>query len=140
VGITLNVQPDTTAVAGGRVHDLGTHSLLDCYACRSRILDQPEELVQLLRRAAKAGGATVLASHHHRFEPHGVSAICFLAESHISIHTWPELGHATVDVYTCGRAGDSVAACLEIVGELAPERHDLVTVARGARVSVLDTG
>jgi len=119
------------------VIDLGNHSLLDCYDCRSNLLDDPDELALLLVRAAKAAGTTVLASHQHRCDPHGVVAVCFLAESHLSIRTWPELRHATVDVYSWSVSGDPVAACLEIIAELGPERHDLVTVARGARVNVL---
>lgn len=85
----------------------------------------------MLTDAAVRSGATVLASHHHRFEPHGVSALCFLAESHISIHTWPELGRATADVYTCGDATDPQVACQVIIDALRPGHHDLVTMRRG---------
>jgi S-adenosylmethionine decarboxylase proenzyme len=85
----------------------------------------------MIEWAAVSSGATVLARHHHRFEPHGVSALCFLAESHISIHTWPETGTATVDVYTCGESTDPERACAAIIERLAPGRHDLEVVQRG---------
>ena len=56
-----------------------------------------------LRRSARAAGATLLHLHLHRFSPNGgVSGVAVLAESHISIHTWPECGYAAVDVFTCG--------------------------------------
>ena len=59
--------------------------------CRSALLDDEDALIDLLAEAARAAGATVLGRHSHRFEPHGVSALCILAESHISAHTWPFL-------------------------------------------------
>ncbi len=110
---------------------LGTHCLLDLFGVDDAMLNDPELLISLLCRAAGVAGATVLSSHSHRFEPHGVSALCVLAESHISIHTWPELGTASVDVYTCGSKCAPRLACDAIVEAMRPHHHDLVVVARG---------
>jgi S-adenosylmethionine decarboxylase len=61
--------------------------------------------------AAKVAGATIMESAFHRFEPQGVSGTVILAESHLSIHTWPEKGYAAMDFYTCGDHTDPWAAC-----------------------------
>lgn len=111
---------------------LGTHILLDCFGVQSGSLDDPTALVEMLERAATAANATILASHQHRFEPHGVSALCILAESHVSIHTWPEQHCATVDIYTCGDVAKPTAAAELILFELAPTQHQLVTIERGS--------
>lgn len=110
----LNDQPVLTTAPPANVDysaSQGTHYLLDLFGCSSPILDDEIGLVAAAVEAAERAGATVLATHHHRFEPHGVSAICVLAESHLSIHTWPEIGTATIDVYTCGRTADPRRAC-----------------------------
>jgi S-adenosylmethionine decarboxylase len=56
--------------------------------------------------AANACGATVVQTVFHSFNPHGVSGVVVIAESHLAIHTWPEYGHAAVDVFTCGDSID----------------------------------
>ncbi len=66
-------------------------------------LDDPELIEKSLRDAAEAAGATILHGHFHHFTPNGgVSGVLVLAESHISIHTWPERSFAAVDVFMCG--------------------------------------
>lgn len=57
-------------------------------------------------RAAEVSNAEVREVAFHRFEPHGVSGVVVIAESHLSIHTWPELGYAAIDIYTCGSEAD----------------------------------
>lgn len=79
----------------------GTHLLVDLWGA-SR-LDDPNHIDASLRAAALAAGATILHSHFHHFTPNGgVSGVVVLAESHISIHTWPERNFAAVDVFMCG--------------------------------------
>jgi len=79
----------------------GTHLLVDLWGA-SR-LDDPEHIDAALREAALAAGATILHSHFHHFSPNGgVSGVVILAESHISIHTWPERSFAAVDIFMCG--------------------------------------
>ncbi len=79
----------------------GTHLLIDLWGA-SR-LDDPDHIDAALCEAALAAGATILHSHFHHFTPNGgVSGVVVLAESHISIHTWPERGFAAVDVFMCG--------------------------------------
>lgn len=80
---------------------VGSHLLLDLWGARH--LDDPDAVEDALRSAAAAAGARVLHVHLHRFPANGgVSGVVVLAESHISIHTWPERGFAAVDIFMCG--------------------------------------
>lgn len=107
----------------------GTHVLLDLWGA-SR-LDDEEYLGQALRRAAEAAGATLLHLHLHRFgEGQGVSGVAVLAESHISVHTWPERGFAAFDVFMCGACRPELAAD-EIRRALRPVRVEASTQRRG---------
>ena len=66
------------------------------------VLNDPKALHQNMLSACKSAGATVLHSHSHLFKPQGVTVFVMLAESHFSIHTWPEKGTACLDIFTCG--------------------------------------
>jgi S-adenosylmethionine decarboxylase len=79
----------------------GMHLLIDIWGASS--LDSPELIDKTLCDGALAAGATILHSHFHHFSPNGgVSGVVVLAESHISIHTWPERNFAALDVFMCG--------------------------------------
>jgi S-adenosylmethionine decarboxylase len=79
----------------------GTHLLLDLWGAEN--LADPKHIDRALREAAVTAGATILHSHFHHFSPNGgVSGVVVLAESHISIHTWPERSFAAVDIFMCG--------------------------------------
>jgi len=66
------------------------------------MLDDFSGIESLMLKAAEAAGATIVQSVFHRFSPHGVTGVVVVAESHLSIHTWPEYGYAAVDFFTCG--------------------------------------
>ena len=92
----------------------GTHLLADLWGASQ--LDDPDHIDAALREAALAAGATILHSHFHHFSPNGgVSGVVILAESHISIHTWPEVGYAALDVFMCGSANPD--ACIPVLRE-----------------------
>ena len=79
----------------------GTHLLLDFWGAAN--LTDPDAIDRALRDAAEAAGATILHGHFHHFSPNGgVSGVLVLAESHISIHTWPERDFAAIDIFMCG--------------------------------------
>jgi S-adenosylmethionine decarboxylase len=81
----------------------GSHLILDLWDARH--LDDMGVVEIAMRRAVRAAGATLLHLHLHEFTPNGgISGVAVLAESHISIHTWPERGYAAVDVFMCGAA------------------------------------
>ena len=80
------------------------HVLFTLYDCNPELLDDRMFIETLLFDAAEVSKATFLNTISHKFEPQGVTAVTLLAESHISIHTWPEEGKAVCDIFTCGQA------------------------------------
>ncbi len=108
---------------------MGKHYLLNLYGCSLSLLDNEFFLCDLLENAAEACGAHVLQTMSHQFTPQGVTAICLLSESHISIHTWPEKGEAAVDVFTCGDSEPKIA-CDIIVEQLKAQDYTLEFVLR----------
>jgi S-adenosylmethionine decarboxylase proenzyme len=85
---------------------LGVHVLAEYYNCNREILNNTEQIEQYMNDAARIAGATVVATAFHTFNPHGVSGCVVIAESHLTIHTWPEYGYAAVDIFTCGETVD----------------------------------
>ena len=80
----------------------GRHLILDLYGCNAEILNDYEELKRFLEIALVLAKANILRIIGEKFEPQGVTLLALLSESHASIHTWPELGYAAIDLYTCG--------------------------------------
>ncbi|MEA4861871.1 MAG: adenosylmethionine decarboxylase [Victivallaceae bacterium] len=89
---------------------LGHHLTAEFYDCASEILADAGKMENIFIGAAKASGATVLGSQFHGFEPQGVSGFVIIAESHFSVHAWPEHDYAAVDIFTCGENIDFDAA------------------------------
>ena len=83
--------------------ELGTHLVVDAWQCPGDILNDPDVIRRALIEAIAAGEATLIDLCVHQFSPHGVTATATLAESHIAIHTWPELGYFAADLFFCGR-------------------------------------
>jgi S-adenosylmethionine decarboxylase len=90
---------------------LGTHIIVELSECNARILGDVDHVTNILVSAAKEANAEVLQTAFHRFMPQGVSGVVVIAESHLSIHTWPEYGYAAMDIYTCGDRTDPWKAC-----------------------------
>jgi S-adenosylmethionine decarboxylase len=81
----------------------GTHLIIDLFGAKR--LDDLKHIRETLKRCVEVAGATLLHIHLHHFTPNGgVSGVAVLAESHISIHSWPEAGYAALDVFMCGNA------------------------------------
>jgi S-adenosylmethionine decarboxylase len=107
----------------------GMHLLVDMWGA-GRLTD-PVHIEAALCEAAEAAGATILHSHFHHFSPNGgVSGVVVLAESHISIHTWPERDFAAVDIFMCG-ACDPYLSVPVLERAFAPERVVLDEQRRG---------
>ena len=114
---------------------LGIHCLLDLYDCPVTKLDDPKFVVETLRRAAALSGSALLSEVSHRFHPQGVTALGLLAESHISIHTWPENSYAAADIFTCGETTSPEKACEFLVDAFEARRHRLIRLERGCEHS-----
>ncbi len=82
---------------------LGTHLIVDAWEAPADLLNDPERIRHALLEGIAAGEATLIDMCVHQFSPHGVTATATLAESHIAIHTWPELGYFAADLFFCGR-------------------------------------
>ncbi len=106
------------------------HLLLELYGCDSEKLDDESFLRCTLNRASKLASATVLNLISNKFEPQGVTAIALLAESHISIHTWPESNYSAVDIFTCGKNMLPELASQYLIEALKAEEHALRVIER----------
>lgn len=108
----------------------GTHLLIECLGCDRAVLDDAEALEKALRAAADAMGATVVGAMFHRFAPQGVTGVLLLAESHVSVHSWPERGYAAVDLFTCG-ARDPACAVPVLERAIGAREVSVLRVERG---------
>ena len=109
----------------------GAHLIIDLYDADR--LDDIDHIEEALRRAVEVSRATLLHIHLHPFEPNGVSGVAVLAESHISIHTWPENGYAALDVFMCGDADPD--ACIPVLREaFSPSKIAVSELLRGRAV------
>ncbi len=100
---------------------LGFHIVAELYVKDPNILNDENKIREALTDASIAGNMTVINVSSHKFAPHGVTALVLLAESHMSIHTWPEHGYAAVDIFACGK-GD-VDKSLKRLEELLPVKE-----------------
>jgi S-adenosylmethionine decarboxylase len=112
------------------VNALGRHLLVELHGCEPDILDDIGTIRDVMLRAASHMCVTVLGVMAHKFEPQGVTAIVMIAESHLSIHTWPEHSYAAVDVFTCnGRIPEQVVSCF--VATLRASQVNAIEIQRG---------
>ena len=113
------------------------HFLLELYRCDREKLNDESSLRCILNRAAKLANATVLNLISNKFEPQGVTAIALLAESHISIHTWPESNYSAVDIFTCGQNMLPELASRYLIQALNAQEHFLRVIERNPPASVI---
>ena len=114
---------------------LGKHLLLELKGCDKEVLNNIDFLKEALLAAAGEAKATVLGESFHKFNPHGVSGVVMIAESHLVIHTWPEYGYAAADIFTCGDSVQPEKAAETLVEKLGSKDHSVIEMQRG----ILDT-
>ena len=114
------------------------HFLLEVYRCDCEKLNDESFLRCTLNNAAKLANATVLNLISNKFEPQGVTAIALLAESHLSIHTWPEAYYSAVDIFTCGQNMKPDISCKYLIETLMAEEHLLRIINRNPSLTVQD--
>lgn len=116
-----------------KVPPLGRHVILDIWGMPESLpFWNMDEAAAALKKAAVDAGATVMSERWHHFgEGHGYTGVVILAESHISVHTWPEKGYAAVDAFYCGKCNpvDSVPSILAFYNA---DRHALTVLERGS--------
>ncbi|TZE80806.1 adenosylmethionine decarboxylase [Calorimonas adulescens] len=110
---------------------LGRHILAEIYGCDENILNDKEQIEKIMVDAAIIAGAEVREIAFHKFSPQGVSGVVIISESHLTIHTWPELGYAAVDVFTCGSKVNPWDACNYITEKFHASHITATEVKRG---------
>lgn len=109
---------------------LGKHLLLDLKDCSPEVLDDLDFLRGVLLSVARKGGAILGESFHH-FDPQGISGMVLISGSHICIHTWPEHGYATIDIYTYRDSFQPEEAAQLIIEKLGTKSPSIVELRRG---------
>jgi S-adenosylmethionine decarboxylase len=110
---------------------LGRHLIVEYCDCDRAVLDDAAYLEKHMNEAVRQSGATIVQSVFHRYNPQGVSGVVIIAESHISIHSWPEYGYAAVDFFTCGETVDPAKAAEYMKQQLGSKRVDIKELRRG---------
>lgn len=88
------------------MESLGTQILVELYNCNADKINDVEFIESAMLSATQNSGATIISHNFHKFNPHGVSGVVVIAESHVSIHSWPEYDYAAVDIFICGESID----------------------------------
>jgi len=113
------------------LQSLGRHLLLELYDCDSELLNNLDGVKNALVEAATRARATIVDVVFHEFNPFGVSGVVVIAESHLSIHTWPEHRYAAVDIFSCGETLEPLEAANYLVEQFGCERASVVEMKRG---------
>lgn len=113
------------------MNTLGRHVLAEIYGCDPEILNNRELIEKTLVDSALMAGAEVREVAFHKFSPMGVSGVVVISESHLTIHTWPELGYAAVDVFTCGEKINPWDACNYLTEKFKANHITATEVKRG---------
>jgi len=109
----------------------GIHILLDLHGVDPKKLDDSIFLNKLISKAVSESGLKSFGTLYHKFNPQGFTSVTLLEASHISIHTWPEYGYATIDVFACDKWEKALKAADIIINELKPKKIKKVVKSRG---------
>ncbi len=112
-----------------KIKSVGQHILLEFWGAKG--LNSIKIIRRALTQAVETSGATLLKIELHKFSPQGVSGVVLIAESHISIHTWPQYQYAAIDVFTCGSKVDPYKAISSLKKNLKPKKVQILEIKRG---------
>lgn len=118
---------------GGITMVIGRHIIVELYDCDADILNNRQLIEQILVEAALQAGAEVREVAFHKFAPQGVSGVVIISESHLTIHTYPELKYAAVDLFTCGNKSDPWKAYAYIAQHLKAKEVQTWEFKRGTK-------
>jgi len=113
------------------LYALGTHLLVELRDCDPEILKDLSRVKEAMVSAAKEAKATIIDVSFHEFNPFGISGMVVIAESHLSIHTWPEYGYAAVDIFTCGDVIKPEVAAHYLIRKFESKTPSIVEMKRG---------
>jgi len=109
----------------------GYHLMMEFYGCDSEKINSRKFLHQAVKAAVKQVGLTNLGSRFHQFDPQGVTGFTLLAQSHISLHTWPEYGYLVLDIFTCGDQKQADRLAAHFLERLHPARVNRQVLRKG---------
>ncbi|MGE5893696.1 MAG: adenosylmethionine decarboxylase [bacterium] len=113
------------------MHALGSHLLVEMKDCNPTILMSLQQVTDAMVSAAKEAKATIVDVSFHEFNPFGISGMVVIAESHLSIHTWPEYSYAAVDIFTCGDVIKPEIAAQHLIERFECKNPSIVEMKRG---------
>jgi len=113
------------------VDTVGHHYIVEGSGCDPEVISRVEQVEQILVRAAEVADVQVWAISFHRFRPAGVSGVVVISESHLSVHTWPELGYVALDIFTCGDRAKPEAAVQQALKAFGATNVHITEVTRG---------
>lgn len=114
-------------------HPLGVQLLAEIWECDQEKLNNVKLVEEIMVNAARKADAEIREVVFHRFEPQGVSGVVVISESHLTVHTWPELAYAAVDIFTCGERVDPWVALESITQDLNAEDANVMEISRGMK-------
>ncbi len=109
---------------------LGVHYVVEASGCDPEIIGSVERVQDILIEAAEKTRSQIWNVSFHRFPPNGVSGVVVISESHLSVHTWPEVGYAAVDIYTCGET-EPLNAVMYILEKFKAKSSHITEIERG---------
>jgi len=110
---------------------LGKHLIVELYGCSFGQINDLVQVEKILIEAVELSKATIVQPVFHQFSPHGVSGVVVIAESHFSIHTWPEYGYCALDIFTCGELIDVDVSLQFIKARFQAENMSVMEIKRG---------
>lgn len=115
---------------------VGKHAIADIYMCNCPNMDNINYVKKLIFKSAKEANLTVVNSQFHKFNPIGISGVLILAESHLTIHTWPEYNYIAIDIFTCGQNINPSKACEKIAKNFKSNNYDIKEFERGDKCEI----
>ena len=114
-----------------KINYAGTHLIADFWG--GKIIEDSKKIEEILIKAARKGGNTPLKIAVHKFSPQGITGVLLLAESHIAIHTWPEINYLAIDIFTCGEKAFPQKSLDYLKEVFQPKKFRVKEIKRGKR-------
>lgn len=105
--------------------------IAEFYGCKPDLISTSNTVKRIINRAVRKSKLTKIRSHYHQFRPSGVTGVVLLAESHITMHSWPEYNYIALDIFSCGDKNKALVAMQQLVKDFKPAKVKKKVVMRG---------
>lgn len=105
--------------------------IAEFYGCSADLISRSETVKRIMNRAVRKSNLTKIRSHYHQFRPSGVTGVVLLAESHITMHSWPEYNYLALDLFSCGDKKKAQAAYKQMIKDFKPAKVKKKVIMRG---------